>query len=460
MHVFHSSILREYDIRGEVGKTLSQEDAYFLGRCFGTLIRDRKGKSVALGYDGRLSSPSLAQGVSQGLCDEGISVKEIGLGPTPMLSYAIHALETDGGIMVTGSHNPPHHNGFKITIGTEPFFGEQIQNLKEIMKTLSQKPAVSTGTHESVEIKEQYVTRLTEGLPLQKPLTVVWDPGNGASGEIIEMLTKNLPGNHILLNTKIDGTFPVHHPDPTVPENLIQLQQTVQLHQADLGIAFDGDGDRIGVVDGIGRILFGDQLLILYAQKLLQEIPKATIIADVKASQTLFDEIAKLGGAPIMGKTGHSLIKAKMKETKAPLAGEMSGHIFFADRYYGFDDAVYTGARLLEILSKQTQTSEEIFAALPNAISTPELKLPISEAKKFSFMDDFAKTAEFNDAKIITIDGLRVEFKDGWGLIRPSNTTPYLILRFEADNEDALTRIQNIFREQLLKANASLEIPF
>ena len=456
MHVFHSSILREYDIRGEVGKTLSQEDAYFLGRCFGTLIRDRKGKSVALGYDGRLSSPSLAQGVSQGLCDEGISVKEIGLGPTPMLSYAIHALETDGGIMVTGSHNPPHHNGFKITIGTEPFFGEQIQNLKEIMKTLSQKPAVSTGTHESVEIKEQYVTRLTEGLPLQKPLTVVWDPGNGASGEIIEMLTKNLPGNHILLNTKIDGTFPVHHPDPTVPENLIQLQQTVQLHQADLGIAFDGDGDRIGVVDGIGRILFGDQLLILYAQKLLQEIPKATIIADVKASQTLFDEIAKLGGAPIMGKTGHSLIKAKMKETKAPLAGEMSGHIFFADRYYGFDDAIYAALRLLEVLDNSEETLTQKVDQLPTPHNTPEIRFQCDDDQKFKVVEEIKNKLESSKTPFSGIDGVRVSVPDGWWLLRASNTQDVLVARCEGKTQEALEEAQKHLTEHLKSVGISL----
>ena len=345
-HRFDPTILREYDIRGIVGKTLSSADALAIGRAYSVMLADAGGHRLAVGYDGRLTSPELEAALVDGLASEGADAVRIGRGPTPMLYYAAATLGVDGGVMVTGSHNPPDHNGFKFVFQGKPFYGAAIQKLGEIALGLGASWRARGRIDEHV-VRGEYVARVARDYDGNGPLTVAWDVGNGATGEVVQELTSRLPGRHILLNETIDGTFPAHHPDPTIPENLVQLQQAVAREHCDLGIAFDGDGDRIGVIDGHGRILWGDQLMVVLARDVLARHPGAPIIADVKASQVLFDEIARMGGRPVMAATGHSLIKAKLAETGAPLAGEMSGHIFFADGYYGFDDAVYVAVRLL-----------------------------------------------------------------------------------------------------------------
>lgn len=350
-HHFHPTILREYDIRGIVGETLFAADAEAIGRAFGTLVVRNRGRVVCVGYDGRLSSPELEAALVRGLVATGVEVRRIGRGPTPMLYYAAHTMGADGGIMVTGSHNPPTHNGFKMVFGGKPFFADQIQELGRLVAAgdLESRDGGCVG---EVSVREAYIDRLRADYDGIRPLTVVWDAGNGATGEVMTALTERLPGTHILLNAAIDGRFPAHHPDPTEPENLAQLIEAVARHGAELGIAFDGDGDRIGVVDAKGRILWGDQMMMLLAEDVLKSRPGAMILADVKASQSLFDHIAALGGQPVMCRTGHSLIKTRLAETGAPLAGEMSGHIFFADRYYGYDDALYAAVRFLSLAAR------------------------------------------------------------------------------------------------------------
>src|SRR5215469_4069452 len=367
-HVFDPTILREYDIRGVVGQTLHEADAYAIGRSFGSIVAEKGGKRVAVGCDGRLSSPALERALVNGLIASGVDVVRVGLGPTPMLYFASHTLDVAGGIMVTGSHNPPTHNGFKLVLDHKSFFGADIQRLGAI--AAAGRFSVGKGSVAEKPVLTDYVKRLAADYRGgQRALSVVWDAGNGATGEAVQLLVKGLPGRHVLLNETIDGRFPVHHPDPTEPKNLKQLQQTVLQEKADVGIAFDGDADRIGVVDGQGRILWGDQILSILARDVLAGRPGATIIADVKASQVLFDEIARLGGQPLMWRTGHSIIKTKMAETGSPLAGEMSGHIFFADTWYGFDDALYAAVRLLSFLARTPASLAELRDALPQAVN-------------------------------------------------------------------------------------------
>ncbi|MGB8843701.1 MAG: phosphomannomutase/phosphoglucomutase, partial [Aliidongia sp.] len=385
-HRFNSTILREYDIRGVVGKTLSAEDAWAIGRSFGTILAEAGGTSAAVGYDGRLSSPMLEAALVQGLTESGIDVLRVGRGPTPMVYYATVTQGVDGSVMLTGSHNPPDYNGFKMMLGKRSFFGQDIQHLGEVSAAGAWRSG--QGTVRTISITEDYIARIARDYDGNRPLKVVWDAGNGATGEVLTELVKRLPGQHFLLNEVIDGTFPAHHPDPTEPHNLIQLQAKVAAEKADLGIAFDGDGDRIGVVDGQGRILWGDQLMVILAGDVLRRHPGATIIADVKASQVLFDQIAEMGGEPLMWRTGHSLIKTKMAELGAPLAGEMSGHIFFADGWYGFDDALYVAVRLLGILGRSPLSIAELRDRLPEVINTPELRFPCSETRKFAVIDE------------------------------------------------------------------------
>lgn len=352
MHQFHPTILREYDIRGIVGETLSVDDARAIGRAFGTLAREKDPRGgVCVGRDGRLSSPDLETALVEGLLAAGVTVTRIGIGPTPMLYYAQKHLSSTGAIQVTGSHNPPNHNGFKMMLEGKPFFGADIRRLGDI----AAKGAWSTGAGNegTADVSDDYLRAVLGGMTQGgKDLTVVWDPGNGAAGDLVQALTAELPGRHVVINAEIDGSFPNHHPDPTDPRTLAQLRDAVAREKADLGLAFDGDGDRLGVIDGEGRILWGDQYMVLLAKDVLSTHPGAPIIADVKASQMLFDQIAAMGGEPVMGRTGHSLIKSLMADTGAPLAGEMSGHIFFADRYYGFDDALYAAVRLLSIVAR------------------------------------------------------------------------------------------------------------
>ena len=366
------SILREYDIRGVVNETLAIEDAEAIGRSFGTMIINKGGKSVCVGYDGRFSSPKLEEAVVMGLQACGLLVIRIGLGPTPMLYFAVHDLSADAGIMVTGSHNPPEYNGFKMMLHRAPFYGEDIIQLGEIVS--AGKYVDGKGEITQVSVNEKYITRLLSDYVGERPLKVAWDAGNGSAGQVMQELCTKLPGDHILINEVVDGSFPSHHPDPTVPECLEQLQKLVTSESCDLGIAFDGDGDRIGAIDGNGHILWGDQLMVLFATDLLHEFPGSTIIADVKASQVLFDQISEMGGNPLMWRTGHSLIKAKMAETGARLAGEMSGHIFFADKYFGFDDALYAAIRLLNYVSRRPQSLADIRLNLPNLVNTPEIR--------------------------------------------------------------------------------------
>ena len=439
-HRFHPTMLREYDVRGIVGETLSEADAAALGRAFGTIVREAGGRSVAAGYDGRLSSPLLESALVDGLASCGLTVKRVGLGPTPMLYYAVHELGCDGGVMVTGSHNPPDYNGFKMMLGHNAFYGAQIQRLGEIAARGAY--ATGSGATERHDLMERYVARLAADYRGERPLTVVWDAGNGAAGPAMVKLSQRLPGRHVLLNENVDGTFPAHHPDPTVEKYLVQLKEAVAREKADLGIAFDGDGDRIGVIDQRGRVLWGDQLLALLARDVLAAKPGAIVIGDVKASQGLFDEITRLGGKPLMWQSGHSLIKAKMKETGAPLAGEMSGHIFFADRFYGFDDALYAAVRTLSLAASSRHSVAELRDQLPVFVNTPELRFPCSETRKFAVIDEVKARLKQAGAEVTDVDGVRVKTKDGWWLLRASNTQDVLVARCEARDQAGLDRLK------------------
>lgn len=446
-HACDPTILREYDIRGIVGKTLTIADARAIGRAFGTVVAAGGGNSVCVGYDGRLSSPDLEAALVEGLCAAGINALRVGMGPTPMLYFATRTLKAAGGIMVTGSHNPPDHNGFKMMLGAGSFYGKDIQRLGEIASAGAY--AEGAGQASDHPVFDAYIEALVAAYDGQRGLRVVWDAGNGAAGEAMAALVGDLPGEHVLLNQVIDGTFPSHHPDPTVPENLIQLQDAVAAGGADLGIAFDGDGDRIGVIDGKGRILWGDQIMVILARDVLRERPGATIIADVKASQVLFDEIGRMGGVPLMWRTGHSLIKSKMAETGAPLAGEMSGHIFFADRYFGFDDALYAAVRLLGILGREEDSIADMRDALPEMLNTPELRFPCDDAHKFKVVEDVRARLAAAGAEVSDIDGVRVRTQDGWWLLRASNTQAVLVARCEAASSEGLARLKLDLTAQL-----------
>ncbi len=445
-HDFHPTTLREYDIRGIVGSTLGEDDARAIGRGFGTRVRRNGGRKVSVGYDGRLSSPVLEAALVEGLRASGCDVARIGMGPTPMLYYSVYALDCDGGIMITGSHNPPDYNGFKMMLGSAPFFGDDIRNIGELAAAGDWESGA--GGVESVDIKAQYVDRLLQNFD-GLPLNIAWDNGNGAAGEILEMLAARLPGRHQLLYTKIDGTFPNHHPDPTVEANLADLKKAVADGKLDFGIAFDGDGDRIGAVDGKGRVVWGDQLLMILAEAVLAEVPGGTIIADVKASQSLFDHVAARGGVPLMWKTGHSLIKAKMKEVDSPLAGEMSGHIFFAHDYYGFDDALYAAVRLIRAVSKLGGSLTRLRDAMPEMVNTPEMRFQCSEERKFEVVREVLERLRASGAQVNETDGARVNTADGWWLLRASNTQDVLVARAEARSAAALERLMGEINAQL-----------
>ena len=448
-HRFDPTTLREYDIRGIVDRTLSEADAFAIGRCFGSVIARQGGRTVAVGYDGRLSSPQLEAALVKGFGASGIAAIRIGLGPTPMLYYASTKLKTDGAVMVTGSHNPADYNGFKMMLRGKPFFGEDIKRLGAIALAgdVDEEQAVQP---RNTDVSSDYVARvLADWDGGDRMLKVVWDNGNGAAGEVLKRLVAGLPGEHVVLNGEIDGRFPAHHPDPTVPANLAQLITEVAARRADVGIALDGDADRIGLVDDKGRILFGDQMLVLLARDVLREHPGATIIADVKASQVLFDEIGRAGGNPLMWRTGHSLIKSKMAETGSPLAGEMSGHIFFADRWYGFDDALYAAVRLLGVLARGDQPLSAIRDALPQVINTPEVRFDCDDTRKFAVIEEVAVRLRAEGANVSEIDGARVQTDDGWWLLRASNTQAVLVARVEASTEAGLERLKQALVQQL-----------
>ncbi len=445
-HVFDPTTLREYDIRGIVGQTLGTKDAYAIGRGFATLVRKAGGTRVAVGFDGRESSPMLETALINGLNDGGVDVVRVGLGPTPMLYYAEAILEVDGGIMITGSHNPANYNGFKMVIHHAPFYGEQIHEIGRL--AAAGDWTEGTGTVTNADIMDDYVGRLLAGYA-GGAYRIGWDAGNGAAGPVIEKLVKLLPGEHHLLYTDVDANFPNHHPDPTEEKNLEDLKALVAEKGLDFGVAFDGDGDRIGAVDGKGRVVWGDQLLGILAEPVLKANPGATILADVKTSQALFDRITELGGKPLMWKTGHSLVKAKMKEENSPLGGEMSGHIFFFWDYYGFDDAIYGAVRLMSAVRMSGKSLTELKDAMPAMVNTPELRFQVDESRKFAVVDEVLDRLEAEGAEVNRTDGARVNTPDGWWLLRASNTQDVLVARAEAKDEAGLERLMAQIDAQL-----------
>ena len=437
-HNFHPSILREYDVRGIVGDTLSEVDARALGRSYGALAIAEGARRIAVGRDGRSHSPELEAALIGGLTASGLDVVRVGMGPSPMLYFATATLGVDGGIQVTGSHNPADYNGFKMLLNGGSVFGEEIQALGR--RAAAADWAQGEGEVEDADIIDAYVERLVQDFQGGE-FRIGWDAGNGAAGPALEKLIQRLPGEHHAILTEVDGSFPNHHPDPTVEANLADLKALVAEHRLDFGIAFDGDGDRIGAVDGLGRVIWGDQLLAILAGPVLAEQPGATIIADVKASQVLFDRIAALGGTPLMWKTGHSLIKSKMKETGAPLAGEMSGHIFFKHRWYGFDDALYAAVRLIEAVAASGKSLTQIMAAMPKSFATPELRFAVDASRKFAVVEEVRKRLSTDGAQVDATDGVRVRTTDGWWLLRASNTQDVLVARAEATDDVGVERL-------------------
>ena len=454
-HLFHRSILREYDIRGIVGETLGVGDALAVGRAFATMVAASQGPRprICVAYDGRLSSPELAAAVVDGARASGAEVLRVGCGPTPMLYFSVHHLAADGGVMVTGSHNPPSHNGFKLMLGRKPFYGARIQELGHL--AAAGTFAEAAGTLSDSPVLDAYVSRLLDGAADLGDTRVGWDAGNGAAGEAMERLTRGLSGHHMLLNERIDGTFPAHHPDPTEPKNLAQLQQTVLRGRLDLGIAFDGDGDRIGAVDSLGRVVPGDQLLAILARDVLLDHAGATVIADVKASDVLFGEIARLGGKPLMWRTGHSLIKVKMAETGSPLAGEMSGHIFFADRYFGYDDALYAAVRLLGAVKRFGGSLAALRDALPQAVNTPEIRIECPDDRKFDVVAEVKARLGRRGATYSDVDGVRVKNGGGWWLLRASNTQAMLVARAEARDRTELSAVLDEIGRELAESGVA-----
>jgi phosphomannomutase len=452
-HQFDPTVLRDYDIRGVIGQTLGPDDARAIGRGFATLLRKAGGKLVAVGYDGRVSSPMLEHALVEGLNASGCDVRRIGMGPTPMLYYAEASDdEVDGGIQITGSHNPANYNGFKMVFQGRPFFGADIQEIGRLAAEGAWSDG--TGTVESLEVMDAYVSRMLEALSgidqdRLAQLRIGWDAGNGAAGPALEALTARLPGEHHLLFTEVDGNFPNHHPDPTEEKNLADLRKLVADKNLDFGVAFDGDGDRIGAIDSQGRVIWGDQLLMIYAEDLLRNRPGEMIIADVKASRALFERVAELGGKPLMWKTGHSLIKSKMKETHAPLAGEMSGHVFFADGYYGFDDALYAAVRLIAASARLGKSVTELKSAMPHMLNTPELRFQVDESRKFAAIEEVKQRLKGTDAQVDDTDGVRVTTADGWWLLRASNTQDVLVARAESGSQEGLERLLRQIDEQL-----------
>ncbi len=452
------AIFRAYDIRGVVDQSLTEEVARQIGQAIGSEAIDRGQKTVVVGRDGRHSGPMLAGALMEGLQAAGVDVIDIGAVPTGALYFATYHLNTGSGVMVTGSHNPPEYNGFKIMLAGDTLSGEQITALYQRLQAGTLHSG--KGGRQEVDILPDYLERIAEDVQLEEPLKVVVDCGNGIAGAIGPEVLGEIGAEVIPLYCDVDGDFPNHHPDPSVPANLEDLILSVKNLGADLGLAFDGDGDRLGVVTAEGEIIYPDRLLMLFARDVLSRHPGATIVFDVKCSAHLAKDILQHTGVPDMYKTGHSFIKQHMKETGAPLGGEMSGHFFFKERWYGFDDGIYAAARLLEILAAEGRPAQEIFDDLPRAVSTPELKIEMQEGEHFAFLEQFVQQARFPDAEINTIDGIRVDFADGWGLVRCSNTTPVLVLRFEGDDEAALERIQQLFKEQLLALKEDLELPF
>ncbi len=453
-----SSIFRAYDIRGVVDETLTEEGVTAIGSALGSEAQDCGQQNVIIAHDGRASSPRLSAALTKGLQESGCNVIDIGMVPTPVLYFATNFLDSSSGVMVTGSHNPPEYNGLKMVIDGETLSGDRIKRLEERIQKSDY--LTGSGTLESRDLIPDYVGTVIDDVQLGSPLKVVMDCGNGVAGKLAPVLLRTLGCEVVELYCDVDGNFPNHHPDPSKPENLRDLIEKVKQEDANLGIAFDGDGDRLGVVDSAGNIIWPDRQMMVYAADVLSRQPGADIIFDVKCSRNLSKEIVKYGGRPLMWKTGHSLIKAKIKETNAALAGEMSGHIFFGERWFGFDDGLYSAARLIEILSADPRPSSEIFAEYPDSVNTPEINIPMEEGENLPFVEQLLSSTQFPDAKITDIDGLRADFLNGWGLVRASNTTPSLVLRFEAESDESLVKIQQKFKDAMLKINPDLVIPF
>jgi phosphomannomutase / phosphoglucomutase len=454
-----SAIFRAYDIRGIVGDTLTEEIVYDIGRAIATEAKELGCHTVVVGRDGRNSSPAMALALSNGIVSTGCNVLDIGMVPTPVLYFVVQHTDGRTGVMITGSHNPPEYNGLKMMIRGETLSGDRIQQLKQRIN----KQAYITGKgaiEQNGMFESEYMGTLTEDIQVTRSMKIVLDCGNGVAGDLAPVLFKNLGCEVIELYCDVDGNFPNHHPDPSKPENLAELINAVKQNNADVGIAFDGDGDRLGVVDSNGKIIWPDRQMMLFAKDVLAGKPGSEIIYDVKCSRHLPDQIIKYGGRPLMWKTGHSFMKAKLKETGAKLAGEMSGHIFFNDRWFGFDDALYSAARLLQILSEDTRSSAEVFASFPDSVNTPELNVELEEGENFKFIEGMFASAKFTGGKVTDIDGMRIDFSDGWGLVRASNTTPSLVIRFEADSKEALENIQAQFRDLMRNVKPDIKLPF
>lgn len=453
------SIFRAYDIRGIVDDTLTSETVYQIGKALGALVREQGETKIAVGRDGRTSGPRLQKALMEGVLSVGCDVLDIGMVPTPILYFATQLLDGHSGVMLTGSHNPAEYNGLKMVVKGITLAEEGITDLYK--RIIDERFTQGRGQYVAVDIAEEYIAAVKKHVEMRGCLKIVVDAGNGVTGKIAPALFRALGCDVHELFCEIDGHFPNHHPDPSIPANLDDLIHAVRTLKADIGFAFDGDGDRLGVVTDAGEIIYPDRLLMLYAKALLAKQPNAKIIYDVKCTYHLAELIQSFNGEPIIWRTGHSLIKAKLAETKAALAGEMSGHFFFKDRWNGFDDALYAGARLLEILSQETKPASKLFAEIPDSINTPELKVRVKEEEKFGLMRELINKAAFHEAKdILTIDGLRVNFANGWGLVRPSNTSPYLVLRFEAKSEAILHHIQTLFRKWMLSVKPDLVLPF
>ena len=443
---FDNEILREYDIRGTVNDNLSVDTAYTLGIKFGSLINANNKKKIVVGYDGRFTSPSLEKALTRGLVESGLNVTLIGLCPTPMLYFAIHFLDMDAGIMITGSHNPPEYNGFKIVLDKRPFYSKKIKELQNVKYYLNP----NKGIIKNYNILEHYVERITKNINIQKKLKIAWDTGNGAAGITIKKILEKIKNTeNIIINDAVDGSFPSHHPDPTVPKNLIQIQNIVKENNCDIGLAFDGDGDRLGIVDNKTNIVWADKYMILLVEEISKLYKHPPIIMDVKSSKVFFDEIAKMGCQPIMYKTGHSVIKDKMEDLKSPLSGEMSGHVMYKDDFFGFDDAMYVALRFIQILSRKNETLSDIMSKYPKTYSTPETRFNVNESRKFKIVEEILERLSSRNLKVISIDGIRVETKNGWWGIRASNTENALTVRAESVHESELDNMKKNIEYEL-----------
>lgn len=455
---FPHSIFKAYDIRGIIDDTLTLDIAHKIGRAVGSEVIESGGNSIVIGRDGRLSGPTISEALANGLRASGVNVVDIGLAPSPVVYYSSYSKNIPSCIAITGSHNPPNYNGFKMVVDGVTLSAERIQKVKQ--RIIDNNFSEGDGSYIQEEVIPDYIDRIVSDVKPARKMKIVIDCGNGVGGATAPQVFKQLGCEVIELFSDVDGNFPNHHPDPSQIENLQDLITAVKEHDAELGLAFDGDADRLGVISKKGEIIWADRQMVLFAQDILSRNPGTDIIYDVKCSRNLPVEIEKAGGNPIMWRTGHSFVKAKLKETGAALAGEMSGHIFFKERWFGFDDGVYAGARLIEILSKMSETPQQVFDALPNSINTPELRIDFAEGEHYKFMEKLKEAADFGDAKISKIDGLRVDYNDGFGLVRPSNTTPILVLRFEADTEAGLKRIQTQFANAIKSIDSSIITPF